>query len=602
MKTALKTSAALALIAAYTPAYSQEVFDLGEITLFSSSVPTELNKTGTTTEVITAEEVQAGGTQQLVTVLGALPGLSYAGNGPVGAVQTVSVRGLPARYVPVYFDGIDMTDTTSPQNLFNWGGIMNSGVGRVELLKGSQSALYGSEAIGGVINLSSARLEQEGQRYSFGAEYGAFNTASASLGYQQKTDRADISLSLSRVKSDGFSSADENEGNAEADGYEGTTVVLSTDFAATDRLTLGGTLLYKTSESNIDGFGGAGGDADRPFSNTRRAARLYALYQGARINHSLAISRSANHSLDPLGWTTEFDGSRTEFDYAGDATVAGGTLSFGLAQSREEAVFSGSKAAYDSTAAFGEYAWALSDTVDFSLAARYENSSDFGDAVTGRAAAAWRLSEGTVVRASLGNGFRAPSLYELFGPYGSTSLTEERSISFDLGVEHRYAAGSKVKAALFYNEIDNLIGFSGGSYSQVAGKSVMKGLELSAVKALSESLDLTGAYTYTDSADASGNQLVRVPKHALAIGVQATLRPAVRLEVNLTHVAGRADDGFPARAMDDYTVAHATLSRAVSETTELYLRVENLFDKEYQTSAGYGTSDRALYFGVRASF
>jgi len=186
MHSTLKASAALALLISHTPAYAQEAFDLGEITLFSSSVPTELSKTGTTTEVVTEEALQDGGTQQIITKIDALAGVTFAGNGPAGALQTASLRGLPARYVPVYFEGIDMTDTTGPQNQFNWGGVFNTGIGRVEVLKGSQSALYGSKAIGGVINLAAARLEENGQRYSFGAEYGSFNTKSASFNYLQK--------------------------------------------------------------------------------------------------------------------------------------------------------------------------------------------------------------------------------------------------------------------------------------------------------------------------------------------------------------------------------------------------------------------------------
>ena len=602
MHSTLKASAALALLISHTPAYAQEAFDLGEITLFSSFVPTELSKTGTTTEVVTEEALQDDGTQQIITKIDALAGITFAGNGPAGAVQTVSVRGLPARYVPVYFEGIDMTDTTSPQNLFNWGGVFNAGIGRVEVLKGAQSALYGSEAIGGVINLSTARLEENGQRYTFGAEYGSFNTKSASFNYLQKTDRADISFSLSHLMTDGFSSADENDGNTETDGYEGTTAVLSASFEATDQLTLGGTMLYMGSNSNIDGFGGAGGDADRPFSNTRKALRVYAQYEGDVISHEVSVSRAMNSSRDPLGWTTEFDGERTEFDYSGNTTLSAGTLSFGLAHSIEQATFSGTKAQYDSSAIFSEYAAPLSANVDLSLAARYEDHSDFGDAITGRAALAWRLSDVTTVRTSLGNGFRAPSLYELFGPYGDPSLSEERSVSFDLGVEHTYAAGSSVKAAVFYNKIDNLIDFVGSGYSQVLGESTTKGLELSGAFALSDAVSLMGSYTYTASADASGNQLVRVPEHDLALGIAADLSARLALGFEVNHVAGRADDGFPSRAMPDYTVANATLNYGLNDRTDLYLRVENLFDKEYQTSAGYATSDRALYFGVRASF
>ena len=613
MYSTLKASAALALLISHTPAYAQEAFDLGEITLFSSSVPTELSKTGTTTEVVTEEVLQDGGTQQIITKIDALAGVTFAGNGPAGALQTVSLRGLPAKYVPVYFEGIDMTDTTATQNLFNWGGIFNTGIGRVEVLKGSQSALYGSKAIGGVINLAAARLEENGQRYSFGAEYGSFNTKSASFNYLQKTDRADISLSLSRFKTDGFSAADENEGNTEADFYEGTTAILNASVETTDRVTLGGTLFYNTSDSNVDNYSGAGGDGDRPYSNSRRAARAFAVYEGDLVNHEFSISYDKSLTADPLApsdMTPNFEGGRTGYEYHGNTNIGLGTFSFGVSHQIESAAFAATpdgnnpatKMEAYSSSVFSEFTETLSSNVDMSLAARIENHSMFGSGVTWRGAIAWRPAEATVVRTSLGTGFRAPSLYELFGPYGNSSLDEERSVSFDLGIEHSYSSGSLVKAAVFYNKIDNLIGFAGSSYSQVSGESTTKGVELSGEYVLSDTFGLTGSYTYTDSSDASGNQLKRVPEHDLALGSKVRLSPRLAMGADVKYVAGRADDGYPSRAMPDYTVANATLNYGLNDSADLYLRVENLFDKEYQTSAGYATSDRALYFGVRASF
>ena len=175
-------------------------------------------------------------------------------------------------------------------------------------------------------------------------------------------------------------------------------------------------------------------------------------------------------------------------------------------------------------------------------------------------------------------------------------------MSFDLGLEHTYASGANVKATVFYNKIDNLIGYSAGSYTQVSGLSQTKGLELSGEYELTNGIMLTGSYTYTDSQDAAGKQLVRVPRHDLVIGANTKLGQRFTIGLQANRIAGRANDGFPSRAMPDYSVANATLNYAVSDTSEIYLRVENLFDKEYQTSAGYGTSDRAIYFGVRASF
>jgi len=388
---------------------------------------------------------------------------------------------------------------------------------------------------------------------------------------------------------------------------------LNASVETTDRLTLGGTLFYNTSDSNVDGGAGAGGDSDRPYSNSRRVFRAFAVYEGDLVNHEFSISYDKSLTADPLApshLTPNFDGGRTGYEYRGNTNIGLGTFSFGLSHQIESAAFAATpdgenpatKMEAHSSSVFSEFTEALSSNVDMSLAARIENHSMFGSGVTWRGAIAWRPAEATVVRTSLGTGFRAPSLYELFGPFGNSSLDEERSVSFDLGVEHSYASGSLVKAAVFYNNINNLIGFGAETYVQSPGQSTTKGVELSGEYVLSDTFGLTGSYTYTDSSDAKGNQLKRVPEHDLALGAKVSLSPHLAMGLDVKYVAGRADDGFDPQTMPDYTVANATLNYGLNDSTDLYLRVENLFDKEYQTSAGYATSDRALYFGVRASF
>jgi len=212
-----------------------------------------------------------------------------------------------------------------------------------------------------------------------------------------------------------------------------------------------------------------------------------------------------------------FDGTRVEYEYSGVADMAFGQLSFGASHSKESSEIDGTSAEHDIASVWVEGQFAVSSDVDLSLALRAEDHSEFGSAVTGRAALAYRATENTVVRASLGTGFRAPSLNELFGPFGANPLLQpEESISFDLGVEHSYASGASAKATLFYTEIDNLITYDGG-YVQSAGTTVSKGLELSGVMPINDRFTAFGSYTYTDASN-SGVRQVRVPRHALVLG------------------------------------------------------------------------------------
>jgi len=589
-------------------ASAQEPFDLGEITVFANQTPTEISRTGVAVEVVTADDLTTTGTTQISNYLDILPGISTSSNGGLGKSSSLLIRGLPDRYVAVRINGIDVTDPASVQTQFSWGSLTSAGIGRIEVLKGSQSALFGSGAIGGVINVTSPRAQTDGTTLTWGAEIGSFKTRRADFSVLTKAGRGDLSFSISQLRSDGFSAADENDGNTEADGYDGTTALLSAGYDLTDMVRVGADLIYQNEETNIDAFGGPFGDADRPFFTDRRGMRVYTEIDGGAVEHTLSASYFKTDRLDPLTpfGSPLFTGERRELRYSGTADLGRTTVSFGAEYTQEEALFSNGTADYEIFSLFGEAQYAVSDTVDATASLRHDDNSEFGGATTGRVALAWRAGPGTVVRGSVGTGFRAPSLNELYGPFNFASsnpiLEPEESRSAEIGVEHQYGSGAKVQATAFYTEIDNLISYPVNQYEQVPGTSVTKGLELAAELPISDSYSLFGSYTLTDASDANGNQLRRVPDHDILLGVNAAWGSDWRGQITVNHVAGRADDGFPAAPQPDYTVVNASFGYQVNDSAELYLRIENLTNEQYQTSAGYGTSDRAVYFGVRASF
>ncbi|TNF58551.1 MAG: TonB-dependent receptor [Rhodobacteraceae bacterium] len=613
MKHILGTASAAALILGGGAAGAQG-FDLGEIVIFANQTETEAFRVGVTVETLDADDIESGPASGVAETLDRLPGISVNANGGPGKSASLFVRGLPDRYTAVRLNGIDITDPSSVQTQYNWGGLSGAGLDRIEVLKGSQSALYGSEAIAGVINMTTFRPTENGMSYRFGVEIGSFDTLRTDVSVGYRSDTAMLALTLSQVDTDAFSAADENQGNTETDPFKGRLALLSGRFAVSDIVTLGFDAIYEEQETNIDAGGGVGGDADRPFFTDRKGARVYAEIETGTVSHEIGLSRFETTRQDPLTpfGSPRFDSSRTEADWIATTTAPLGPLAFGLAWTEEEATFSNGTFAYRTASAFAEYQMALGEDVDLTLSGRYDDNSRFGGALTGRAALAWRPAEGTVVRASLGTGFRAPSLNELFGPFNTLvpnpALEPEESRSAELGIEHRYSGGAFVKATVFYTEIDNLIGFvSGppplflGGYTQTPGTSTAKGLELSGELPLGQGFSLIGAYTLTDSRLATGERQPRVPRHDLLLGIAAEMGNGWAGQVLVNHVADRID-GFPAAPVPDYTVATLQISYDVTEAATAYLRIENLFDEEYQTAAGFGTSDRAVYFGIRANF
>ena len=182
---------------------------------------------------------------------------------------------------------------------------------------------------------------------------------------------------------------------------------------------------------------------------------------------------------------------------------------------------------------------------DLTLTRRYDDHSEFGGFQSNRAAIVHRFSDATRLRASIGNGFRAPSLYELFGPYGNVGLEPEESRSAEVGLEHSFANGAGVNATVFYTEIEDLIqyDFATNAYAQAPGTSRTRGIELSGEMPVSDRVMMFGSYTYTKSEDQNGAQLRRVPEHDVVLGLNAQWTDQWSTQLAVSHVAGRADDG-----------------------------------------------------------
>ena len=227
----------------------------------------------------------------------------------------------------------------------------------------------------------------------------------------------------------------------------------------------------------------------------------------------------------------------------------------------------------------------------------------FGDHTTYRGTASYNLADwGTRFHSSVGTGFRAPSLYELYAPFGGNrALQPETSFSLDAGVEQTFLGGRLVAdVTVFLLDIDNLIQYVAGAYTQVPGTTEQRGVEASAVYQVNSWLDLGAAYTYTESHTETGVRNIRVPRHTLAVA--ATARPWERWE--LSAVARLSADTLDSGnyRLDDYVLVNAKVAYKPTDDTEVYVRVENLFDVDYETGRGYGSPGLSVFGGFKAEF
>lgn len=612
------TVSAAALVAGLLPgaALAQDVIDLGEIVAIANLVPTEANRVGTSVSAIDAEEIAAAGPVELVEVLRRLPGVSVTQSGPPGSGATVRIRGADARYIAVYVDGIRVSDPTLTESRFDFGGLGAADISRVELLRGSQSALYGGSAVAGVISITTKRAEEDGFSQFVELEAGSYGTAAASYGFAQQSDRGEVALTLSHRQTDGFSAADENDGNTEDDGFRATRLSFSGEHRLSDTVTIGGAAFVQRSRSEYDGFDAffTLTDQDNVLDRDEAGARAFVEIEAGNTTHLVEASAyQIERDFDQEGTLSRFDGTRLAFAWQGTTEVSDAlTFVYGADIAEERATYDALPQGEEQqriAGAFAQALWAPSDRLDISASVRVDDTSNFGSFTSGRVALAFRPDDSLTLRAAIARGFRAPSIDERFGNYpgffpfvGNPDLTPEESVSYEVGAEKTFANGASLSATLFALEIDNLITYVFGApatLENVAGVSTRRGVELAAEMPLGERVTADLAYTYTDAERPSGAQIDLVPLHTVALGLTAELSDRLTGRVAARHASGAVEFGLPS---DDYTVVDLGLDYALTDAMDLSLRVENAFDTQYQVVRGYGTSDRAFYVGLSSRF
>ncbi|MGB8622314.1 MAG: TonB-dependent receptor, partial [Paracoccaceae bacterium] len=354
------------------------------------------------------------------------------------------------------------------------------------------------------------------------------------------------------------------------------------------------------------------GTPDDVTHNLSRGLRGAVEFSTGAVDHQLEFTLfdidrnlTGTNSFGPYDFT--YSGRREKLGYRGAADLGANSRLVFAAETVKETYqndFGFGASGYDSrvNSVYGELSYSPTSRIDLTATARLDHHSQFGDFVTGRLAAVYRAREDLIFRATMANGYRAPSNYELFDPFaGNSALDPEKSVSADLGVEKRFGDHGLVKATAFYIRARDLIDYSYTTfaYYQASGASRRSGAELSASWNFDNGANVTGTYTYTDSSSSavldSSSWLTSTPRHQLSLEASYPVTP--KLDATLTGLYGGDRANLP-----DMTVFGATFTYAFNDSTQGYLRVENLFDAEYQTVPGYGTSDRAFYVGLRKSF
>lgn len=608
--------AALLAASALTPS---PVLAQSEVTVFAPfrGIATPIARAGSAVSVISREQIEQAGQASVAEILRATPGFSITGAGGFGSQTDVRLRGTEAQHTMVLIDGVPVSDTTSTRNTFDFRTLSTSAIERIEVLRGPQSALYGSDAIGGVINIIT-RQAANGLSGSASVEGGSFGTHRQSAQLAYGGDGFGLLGSFSHFHSQGFSRTsadDEDDATRQWAGFVRGT------FEATENLTLDAQLQISDGEAEYDRAPTSrlgGQDRVRDFFSVQGHARARHTSFDDRWVNTLTFSAGRTEATDDDSRRiTDYEGSRIALDYTSSFDFDGfGTLLVGASveeQRAQQARRGSSSGAYAGDevywGAFAMHQFSLGQNLHMSAAIRVDDFDDAGLFVTGRGTAVYEIFQTeTRLHASIGTGAKAATLYQRFGPFGpNPSLLPEESFGVDAGITQVLFDGrATVDVTGFYNQIDNLIDydFGLGGFVNVA-QAQTYGVEVSAdARLIPGQLDASASYTYLVAEDeTTGLRLRRRPEHEAQLNLTYSGIDRFTLTGSLIWIGG---DHFSSTGetdpLDAYVRVDANASYQVHEHLELYGRVENLFDVDYEERLGYNTPGLSAYAGVRASF
>ncbi|MES3008498.1 MAG: TonB-dependent receptor [Pseudomonadota bacterium] len=596
-----------------------ESSELSEIIVTSSRIATPLRQVGTSVSVLTSEVLNARSNDSLLDILRSLPAVAVSNNGGDGQTTTLRIRGEEGYRTLTLLDGMKLSDPSVTQVQPQLEHLLSSGIERVEILRGPQGLSYGADA-GGVVNISTRSSSNE-LRSTVDVLSGAFGTQQVNGNVSAGNDRGDFFVSASQLETDGFNTRKADSVTADDDGYDNTSLHARVGVNASENLRV--ELVHRdvAGESAYDGcfhptnFSQVH-DCDVDFE--QQASRASATYEGASGTHSLAYARTAtDRGYFTLGAPTyDFTGKSERWEYLGNAT---GFEAFNLVYGADLEEENNQGDTRDQLGYFVEYLSDFSDALFLTAGVRRDESDDFGDHNSYRISGAYLIgmqnNAELKLRASLGTGFRAPSPYESAYNRGASarppaslvSLTEETSAGYELGVEYYTPAGLHLEAVYFDQKIEDAIQFDLSAYSgylQDVGKSTSEGVELSANLPLSAQLTLNSNYTYNKALRPDGSQRILRPKHLANLGLSWQ---SADERLQLSGFYRRSEDsvdslfGAPV-ALENYDVVDLSASFDLNRIFNVYVRVDNATDTDYEEVLGYNTAGRSVYVGIRANF
>ncbi|MGH6827392.1 MAG: TonB-dependent receptor plug domain-containing protein [Rhizomicrobium sp.] len=624
-----------ALLSFCLPARAQSESDLAvpaeNVVVTATRIATPLDQVASSMTVIDATDIGVWQEQSLPDALRFVPGLNLVQSGGEGGQASIFMRGTDSNQVKVLVDGIDMSDPSSPNGAFDFGKFDLGDVARVEVLRGPQSALYGSDAIGGVINIITKQGDGAAS-LTGGAEGGNFETFNqdATIGgsdgpFHYRATLAHLHAGATPVTPLDLLRPGETRNDDYFDNVTGSTK-LGYDLTGNFQLGFTGRV--------SDSLGRITGDATDPvtfllFPAPERTRIATLSYDGRGTAHlalgsfqttiGMSYSSTVTSDKDPENGSIPSSGDRIALDAQGQMPVAAGEVAVLGAETVRDAIHIPISAGIATDAAYGElqsHFPALFGGLDASdsLSIRYDDNSRYGAKTTWHVAPVLDVAGlGTRFHGSYGTGFKAPSLTQLFENFptffffANPALKPEISTGYDLGLDQTLF-GITGGATWFHNDIRNLIETDPVTFSTDVniGRARTEGFENYLAFDVGAALKLRADYTYTEAEDADLDQeLLRRPRNKVSGEARWQATDALNIDARLLYVGswvdGSRDFSVPRLTAHPYWTMDLAGSFALTPRLAITARASNLLDKSFEDPVGFLQPGRALYAGLKVS-
>jgi len=622
---------------------STKVYHLSEVVVTATRTKLPELEAASSISVIDSSQIAESCKQSVFGLLKDQYGISYTQQGAPGSLSNVYLRGADASDTQVLIDGISMNMPNDLDNVFDFADLPVDNIQRIEILRGPQSTLYGSDALAGVINIITKKGSGK-PKFFISGEGGSYNTYKGLIGLNGAINNFNYSVTASRFSSGGFSSASKIYGNKEKDGTTNYNVSSRLGYDISKSFELNFYYRYAKANTDLDQHGGLYGDdptykynlEESSFRLESKISLLDGLWtQTLGLNYMRNVreySFDSTSVFNPISSSSIYDGNKIKFEWLNNIEFDKNYLTtFGFDWGQEKAIsdyFSHSSYSgeYDSRfplnkdltkGVFLQQQINISNRFFSSFGIRYDHHDRFGSVVTYRIAPAYLISEtGTKLKATYGTAFKAPSLFYLFDPsFGNPNLKPEKSYGWDAGIEQYFGLDKIIFGINYFSiQFKNLFSYDGNTFKEINLNSAeSNGLEVYLTLTNVKKLNINLNYTLTNTKDKSPGSsdynlsLLRRPRNKYGLDLNYSFTKKLNAGVQISYIGERYDKDFsyyPAQRvkLGGYALVNLSGMYHISDMVELYGQINNLFNKYYEEIFGYATPGLSAYFGVKLDF